>query len=129
MFIRFIGTHNDFNKIDADNKKSYTFGLMTRNELTNRIKNSIKRIDPNARVILFGSQARGDSNVSSDWDILILTSRQMDEDDKGKIRNRLLDTELEAESVISSLIFSQDKWQDYQVTPLYQNILNEGIEL
>jgi len=102
---------------------------MNRKDLTYKVKDSIKSIDPKARVILFGSRARGDYKGASDWDFLILTSHQVDENTKRQIRDRLLDTELEAEEVISSIIFSQDKWRDYQVTPLYKNISKDGVEL
>jgi predicted nucleotidyltransferase len=102
---------------------------MNRNELTYKVKESIKLIDPKARVILFGSHARGDNKVTSDWDFLILTSHQVDEPLKKQIRDRLIDTELEAEEVISTLIFSQEKWRDYQVTPLYKNISIDGVEI
>ncbi len=102
---------------------------MTANELKESVKISIKSIDPKARIILFGSRARGDSKKSSDWDFLILTSKQVNSNYKKQILNKLLDTELEAEEVINSLIFSIDKWRNYKITPLYQNISKEGIEL
>ena len=102
---------------------------MNRQELTYKVKESIRLIDPKARVILFGSRARGDSNPSSDWDFLILTSIQINEHLKRQIRSGLIDTELEAEEVISTVIFSQDQWKEYIVTPLYKNILKEGVEL
>lgn len=97
--------------------------------LKQKIKESIKTIDPEARVILFGSRARGDYEVSSDWDLLVLTSHSADNHTKELIRERLLDTELETEQVISSIIFSQEGWRNYQITPLYKNIAKEGIEL
>jgi predicted nucleotidyltransferase len=90
---------------------------------------SVKSVDPKARVILFGSRARGDHKRNSDWDFLILTSFRVDENGKRQIREKLIDTELEAEEVISTLIFAQDQWANYQVTPLYQNITKEGIVL
>ncbi|MCF6356287.1 MAG: nucleotidyltransferase domain-containing protein [Draconibacterium sp.] len=102
---------------------------MTANELKDRVKLSIKSIDPEARIILFGSKARGDFKKHSDWDFLILTSLKTDAKFKTKIRNRLIDTELEAEEVISALIYSHEKWDDYKITPLYRNISKDGIEL
>lgn len=102
---------------------------MLRNELTYKVKESVKSIDPDARIILFGSRARGDNNTSSDWDFLILTSKTVDSSIKRKIRSRLIDTELEAEEVISTVIYSKDKWADLQVTPLYKNISKDGVEL
>ena len=102
---------------------------MNRKEITYKVKESIKSIDPDARVILFGSRARGDNKGTSDWDFLILTSKQADDHIKRTIRDRVLDTELEAEEFISTIIFSQDKWSDYQITPLYKNISKDGVEL
>jgi hypothetical protein len=36
---------------------------------------------------------------------------------------------LDAEEVISTLIYSQKQWNNYKVTPLYKNILKEGVEI
>lgn len=102
---------------------------MNQNELKYKVKTSVRQIDPKAKVILFGSRARGESNKYSDWDFLILTSFEINEQIKQLFRKVLFDTELEAEEVISSIIFSQNKWKDYQITPLYKNISKDGIEI
>ena len=93
------------------------------------VKQVIKSIDPEAKVILFGSKARGDDKTSSDWDFLVLTSYSVDEKIKSTIREKLIDTELEAEEVISTLIYSKKVWNQYKNTPLYNNIQNDGIEI
>jgi len=102
---------------------------MTPKKLKYKVKESVRAIDPKAKIILFGSRARGDNKKISDWDFLILTSAQIDEKTKRQIRDQLIDTELEAGEVISTLIYSQARWQDYKVTPLYQNITKDGVEL
>ena len=102
---------------------------MKQQELANRVKESIRKLDPRARVILFGSRARGDANANSDWDFLVITSLQVNEKIKRQIRSRLIDTELDAEEVISTLIYSKYEWPNYQLTPLYKNIAKEGIEI
>ena len=102
---------------------------MNQQELVYKVKESIQKLDPLARVILYGSRARGDFKTSSDWDFLILTSLQVNEHLKKQIRTSLIDTELDAEEVISTLIYSQKQWNDYKVTPLYKNIANEGVEV
>ncbi|MBN1183192.1 MAG: nucleotidyltransferase domain-containing protein [Bacteroidales bacterium] len=102
---------------------------MNRNEITYRVKETVKSLDPKAKVVLFGSKARGDSRTSSDWDFLILTSTNPSEQYKKIIRDKLIDTELEAEEVISTIFFSQKQWNDYRITPFFKNIVKDGIEL
>ena len=102
---------------------------MTKQELVYQVKESIRKLDPRARVVLFGSRARGDSKTNSDWDFLIISSFQVSEKIKRQFRNGLIDIELDAEEVISTLIYSQDEWNNYQMTPLYKNIAKEGVEI
>ena len=102
---------------------------MNKDWLTYQVKESVRKIDPKAKVILFGSKARGDSNKNSDWDFLILTSQKVNEKLKRTIREILIDTELEAEEVISTIIYSKNTWINLKNTPLAENIRQEGIEL
>lgn len=102
---------------------------MIQQELVYKVKESIQKLDPRARVILFGSRARGDSKTNSDWDFLIISSLQVNEKIKRQFRTGLIDTELEAEEVISTIIYSKNDWNDYQFTPLYRNIAKEGVEI
>lgn len=102
---------------------------MESKELGNKIKSVLEIIDPSAEVILFGSRARGDSKIDSDWDLLILLNIEVDEELKYQIWELLYDLELENEQVISSLIFSKKDWEDFHFTPLYQNIEEEGVLL
>jgi len=102
---------------------------MTREWITYKVKESVKKIDPKAKVILFGSRARGDSKNDSDWDFLILTSQKVNEQVKRAFRENLIDTELEAGQVISTIIYSKKSWLNYRNTPLFENINSEGIEI
>jgi len=52
-------------------------------QIFNEIQALKRQILPNERVILFGSQARGDARPDSDWDLLVLLNkkeRNFDED-------------------------------------------------
>jgi len=102
---------------------------MNNDKFLNRILNSIKKYDNRAEIILFGSRARGHSKNDSDWDLLILLSKKADEQLKEKIRDELFEIELETDEVISSIIQSRKDWTNQQVTPLYQNIKQEGIKV
>ncbi len=94
----------------------------------------IKVVDENApdsEVYLYGSQARGNSKHVSDWDLLILLNRpSISFDIETKFMNEFYDLELETGEVISPLIYSKKEWNNnYSITPLYENIKNEGIKL
>jgi predicted nucleotidyltransferase len=102
---------------------------MTMDQLKYQIKKSIKNIDPNANIYLFGSKARGDDSQTSDWDFLILTSIEATEETKKRIRASLIDAELESEQVISTIIHSKASWDNYQNTYLFKNIKKDGIEI
>ena len=40
--------------------------------LLERIRNTLREVEPGAQVILYGSRARGDAPPGSAWDLLIL---------------------------------------------------------
>ena len=102
----------------------------SKSEIKYLIKLNILKTDPSAAVVLFGSQARGDENQNSDWDLLILTNHSTSLKDEQKFMDNLYELELELEEVFSPLIYSMNDWKTkYLVTPLYENVLKEGIEL
>jgi len=101
------------------------------NNIIQLIKQKINLKDPYAEVVLFGSHARGDATPDSDWDILILVNQQpLSRNNEKEYREELFDVELEVGEAISTLVLSKQDWREpYSVTPLYQNIINEGILL
>ena len=101
--------------------------MTSRKEILFKIKKAVSELDPEARVILFGSRARGDYGKESDWDLLILTGIPATEENKRNLRYHLLDIELETEQAISTLIHHRDHWKKYYVTALYSIIEKEGI--
>jgi predicted nucleotidyltransferase len=86
---------------------------------------------PDSEIYLYGSQARGDAKKYSDWDLLILLNRQnIPFDLEIKMMDDLYDVELETGVVISPLIYTKSDWYDrHSITPLYENIKNEGIRI
>jgi predicted nucleotidyltransferase len=96
-----------------------------------KIKDSILEMDPDAKLFLFGSRARGDSRKDSDWDILVLLKRErVDFSLKRLIRKQMFRVELDVGQPISTFVFSQDEWANNQHdTPLFKTISSEGIPL
>ncbi len=97
--------------------------------ILSEVKSRISKIDSNAKIILFGSRARNDANKNSDWDFLILTHFPVTRDLKNKMYDELFETELETEEVLTGIIQNINLWSEYSKTPIYKNILRDGIEI
>jgi predicted nucleotidyltransferase len=94
-----------------------------------QVKKTVVTLDPEAKVILFGSRARGDSRKDSDWDFLILLPHTVSPAQKRKIRDLLYDIEFEADEVITSIIEEAQLWEAYRETSFFHNVNREGVEV
>ena len=104
---------------------------MDKNLIKHKIKTAITQEDADAKVILFGSRAKGTETSESDWDILVLLNKpHISFKDEQKIRHKLFDIELEAGQTIATFVYSIADWNSrFSVTPLYLNIQREGVYL
>ncbi len=93
------------------------------------VKEAVELIDQEARVILFGSRARGDFRPDSDWDFLILTHKAASRQLQDSIRDLLYAIELDTGQVITSVIENEDIWLKYRESEFYKNVVREGIEV
>jgi predicted nucleotidyltransferase len=95
------------------------------------IRERIRKKNPKAQVMLFGSRARGNATTNSDWDILILlNSPKVPRDKEKEYREELFEVELETGEPISTFVFSKNEWESkHSVTPLYRNVKTNGILL
>ena len=98
--------------------------------LATRIRTEIKKIDPKAKVVLFGSRARGDARKDSDWDLLILIDSQDVGEKEDLFRDKIYDLELETGEIISMFVYNNKDWTSrHKITPLYKSIKKEGVVL
>ena len=82
-------------------------------------------------IILYGSQARGDSVDGSDIDILVIVN-EPDESIRGlrkAIWAHTNDISLEQDEVVSLILKSRKDYNRLSNTLFYQNIARDGIEL
>ena len=105
--------------------------MSQRNEILIRIKNSVRSAEPQAKIILYGSFARGDNRKDSDMDIIILLQKdKISREDEKRVKYPLYDIEFDSGQVISPLVLSQKDWETrHKITPFYQNVISEGVEL
>ena len=94
--------------------------------ILNELKSLVLSYDDTAKVILFGSRARGDNRIDSDWDILVLTDQKADFVFQRKLRDDITDIELQYVTPFSTIIMNKSEWQGLQKTPFYKRVVAEG---
>ncbi len=103
--------------------------MTKRDNILRLVKSRIKDVDPDSRILLFGSRARGESRKDLDWDFLILSNRTVDRDFQNRIYDTLFEVELETDEVLTGVVQNEKIWDDLMLTPLYQYVQRDGIEL
>src|SRR5215813_13403015 len=96
-----------------------------------RIREAIHDVEPSARVILYGSRARGDAQPDPDWDILALLDGPVEPHRTAAIRHRIFQLELETDIVVSVIVLSHEAWDSplSRAMPFHANVVREGVEL
>jgi predicted nucleotidyltransferase len=104
---------------------------MNREELLERVKRAVSEMEPDAEIILYGSRAREDSQVQSDWDFLVLLDGPVDDERTDKIRHRLYEIEWQSDEVLCCIVRNRQEWNSplWKSMPFRQNVECEGIVL
>lgn len=96
----------------------------------NKFKQSLKALygDNLDKIILFGSQARGEAKPDSDIDLLIVTHKILSKKDREKLINLISDISINDDLLISFIEMLPSKFHS-ENSPLLLNIRREGIIL
>lgn len=95
------------------------------------VQDKVHSLLPGADIILYGSQARLEADAESDWDFLILSDGQPDQQIVAELRDRLYDLELESGTVLSAIVRSRDEWYSelYSILPFKETVERDGVIL
>jgi predicted nucleotidyltransferase len=89
-----------------------------------------RELIPNERLILFGSQARGDTRPDSDWDLLLLLNKDKKEfEDEDIYGYPFAEMGLKYGTYVSVKIYTENDWGRRSFTPFYKNVERDKIEI
>ena len=105
---------------------------MGSNIIYDTIKKTVLDYLPCSRVLLFGSHARGDHNIHSDYDLLVITPNELSQKEKlnwGSQLDRAIVKAIHAP--IDLLLYSEFEIQQKQLLPghIVRAAMKEGIVL
>ncbi|MCF8363798.1 MAG: nucleotidyltransferase domain-containing protein [Prolixibacteraceae bacterium] len=95
------------------------------------IKNTDNRIIPNSKVLLFGSRARIDNNLDSDYDFLVITKEKVDIRKKRTLKS-LIRKELAKYKIPADILIQSEKEINIKKNitgHILKQVLQEGVAL
>ena len=89
-----------------------------------------RQLLPNEKLILFGSQARGDAHEDSDWDLLVLIDKEKRNfnEDFDKYAYPFVELGWKYDTLISAKVYTVKDWEAHPSIFRY-NVEHEGIEI
>jgi len=86
---------------------------------------------PVSKVILFGSKARGQGDIYSDIDILVIMSCPVTTQVRGVVSDKLAEINLQNDVLLSSVVVFEKDWSDglIRYMPIYTEVQRDGCEV
>lgn len=102
----------------------------SKEHIIKKIKHILVTVAPDARILLYGSRARGDEKSDSDWDLLIiLDKKKIEPSDYELISYPIYEFGWETDEQFSVKLYSKDEWEKRSFTPFYKNVEKEAVIL
>ena len=100
-------------------------------DVLEHIEDTVRDIMPlDARILLFGSRARGDARPDSDWDILIiLNKKKRTVQDINDYACPLMELGYSIGEEINPIVYTKSEWDNRRFTPLHEFVERVAIEI
>jgi predicted nucleotidyltransferase len=97
--------------------------------LLDRCRQAIRRVVPDADIVLYGSRARGDAQEYSDYDILVLVDQPVNIALKDRILSSIYPLELETGAMLTLVTYDRRQWESlpYREMPFHKNVERDGV--
>ena len=97
---------------------------MSEDKVVESIKEVAKNVLPeNARLLLYGSRARGNNSEGSDWDLLVILDKsKIEQSDYDNIVYPLTDLGWGLGESIIPVLYTKKEWDSMAPMPFYQNV-------
>ena len=102
-----------------------------KNQVFDVIKQVAQQVTPvGGHVYLYGSHARNEAKINSDWDILIILDKnRIETSDYDNISYPLFDGGCRVNATVNTVLYTKNEWESYRYSLFYKNVERDKIQL